>query len=65
MTKIPRSCSPVNAQSELELVLLKTEVSLQQSIALELTNLLVAIVQHVPYASTIPFPRDAPSESNG
>jgi|GEM_PF-554550 transposase-like protein len=47
MTKISESCSPVNARSELESILLETESSLRQNIALKLTNLLVAIVQYV------------------
>jgi transposase-like protein len=47
MTKIPESCSPVNARSQLESDLLQAEASLRHNIALKLTKLLVAIVQHV------------------
>ena len=47
MAKIPESCTPVNARAQLESALLEAEGSLRQTIALWLTELLVAIVQHV------------------
>ena len=47
MAKIPESCSPVNARVQLESALREAEASLRQTIALWITRLLVAIVQHV------------------
>ena len=47
MTKIPESCCPVNARPQFESSLLEAEASLRHNIALRLTGLLVAIVQHV------------------
>jgi transposase-like protein len=47
MPKIPESCSPVNARSQFESALLEAETSLRQNIALNLANLLAAIVEHV------------------
>ena len=47
MTKIPESCAPVKARSRFESGLIAAESRLRHEIALELTGLLVAIVQHV------------------
>lgn len=47
MSKIPESCSPVNAQVEFEAALLEAEATLLRTIELRLTALLVAIVCHV------------------
>lgn len=47
MTKIPESCPPVNAQAEFESTMLEAETVLRQTVALRLTDLLVAIACHV------------------
>jgi hypothetical protein len=47
MAKIPESCPPVNARTQFESALLQAEASLRQTLARWLTDLLVAIVQHV------------------
>jgi transposase-like protein len=47
MDKIPESCSPVNARHQLERILLEAEATLQRTIELRLTELLMAIVCHV------------------
>lgn len=47
MAKIPESCPPVKARTELESALLEAEASLRQTIALWFTELLVAIASHV------------------
>ena len=47
MFKIPESCSPVNARLQLEATLLEAEATLQRTIELRVTALLVAIVQHI------------------
>lgn len=47
MTKIPESCSPVNARTQFECALLETEATLRHTVALMLTNLLVAVVRDV------------------
>lgn len=47
MVKIPESCSPVKARLQLETALLEAEATLQRTIALRVTTLLVAIVQHI------------------
>jgi hypothetical protein len=43
MAKIPESCPPVKARTELESALLEAEASLRQTIALWFTELLVAM----------------------
>ena len=47
MSKIPQSCSPVNARREFEVLLLEAETTLRRTIEVRLTALLVAIVRHV------------------
>jgi transposase-like protein len=47
MSKIPESCSPVNARSQFESALLEAETSLRHNMALTLTRLFAAIVEHV------------------
>jgi len=47
MTKIPENCAPVNARLQLKAVLLEAEATLQQTMELRLTTLLIAIVCHV------------------
>ena len=47
MHKIPESCSPVNAKAQLESAILKAETTLQRTIELRFTELLMAIVCHV------------------
>lgn len=47
MSKIPESCPPVNARRLFESTMLEVEASLRQTIALRLSEMLIAIVQHV------------------
>ena len=47
MVKIPESCSPVNARTLLATTLQEAEASLQRTIALRLTELLLAVVHYV------------------
>ena len=47
MTKIPESCPPVKARTQLEAALLEAEASLRQTRALWLTEMLAAIACHV------------------
>ncbi len=47
MTRIPESCSPVNARTEFESDLVQAEAFLQHSIALKLTQRLIAIVHYI------------------
>jgi transposase-like protein len=47
MTRIPESCAPVNARCRLRTGLLAAESRLRDELALKLTELLAAIVQHV------------------
>lgn len=47
MIKIHESCSPVNARTQLASILLEAEASLRRTIGLRLTELLIAVVQHV------------------
>jgi len=47
MSKIPQSCSPVNARREFEAVLLEAEATLRRTIEVRLTALLMAVVRHV------------------
>ncbi len=44
MSKIPQSCSPVNARREFEVLLLEAEATLRRTIEVRLTALLVAAV---------------------
>jgi len=47
MAKIPESCPPVKARTELGSAVLEAEASLRETIALWFTQLLVAIASHV------------------
>jgi transposase-like protein len=47
MIRIPERCSPVNARTVLAAVLLDAEVSLQRTMAGQITELLLAIVHHI------------------
>ena len=47
MSRIPQSCSPVNARREFEAVLLEAEATLRRTIEVRLTALLMAVVRHV------------------
>jgi putative transposase len=47
MTKIPESCSPVNARPQLEAALLEAETVLQRTMELRFTELLISVVCHV------------------
>ncbi len=47
MAKIPENCAPVNARLQFEAVLLEAEATLQQTMELRLTGLLIAIVSYV------------------
>ena len=47
MTKIPPSCSPVNARDQLELVLAEADKALRRQITARFSELLSAIVRHV------------------
>jgi len=47
MSRIPESCSPVNARAQLGLALQEAEAVLRQTIGLRLTELLIAIVRYV------------------
>ena len=47
MAKIPENCAPVNARPRFEAVLLEAEATLQRTVELRLTDLLIAIVRYV------------------
>lgn len=47
MSKIPDSCSPVNARSWFDAAVLEAEATLQRTLEVQFTALLVAIVQHI------------------
>ena len=47
MTSIPTSCPPVNAKAQMQLVIREAETSLYQTIALRLTEILLAVVCYV------------------
>lgn len=47
MTKIPESCSPVNARAQFDSAVREAEATLQQTLGMQFTALLIAIVQHV------------------
>jgi hypothetical protein len=46
MPKIPESCAPVNARPQFEAALLEAEATLQWTMEVRLTTLLIAIVRH-------------------
>lgn len=47
MARIPESCAPVKARDQFEAMVLQAETTLQRTIELRLTDLLLAIVCHV------------------
>lgn len=47
MVRIPEYCAPVNARTVLASVLVEAEATLQRTIALQITELLLAIVHHI------------------